>query len=571
MTAGKIKLGVGTAPSTPEPGFAILYFKTDKLLYAKDDAGVETALSGGGGGPVGGDLAGTLPNPTVDAIQGVPVSAAAPANGQALVYNSGTLQWEPAAVPSTPLNPATLPEIATPFAPPAGNMYLYARNTDSKLYAKNDGFQVFGPMGVLLGDDSAIYVSAGGSPLGDGTLRNPVDSVQTALNIGFNGCIIVVGKGTFTNFGSLSFGGLTDVTIIGQGVGASVLDNNGFTPSISVTSAFTRLRLLNLSITSSASGIVLDGTGVGTGNFLSSFVMRNVSIASSSTPLYCAYVGGIDIDSVSAVGGGVVSFDTCTFERVASNFQAVAGSYRVAWNEASTDKPGVRSTMRFTGTRWEAGPLHLRDQPDVFFDDTCFVGGYIDTDLGLSVAGGLAPNVEFHGVCDYVYLPAGASGIPDTVVAQTWNFSGARLRSLVFTAALNIGIQAPAANPQTVLADHMRIPSGASVVTGANITLYMAGNQLDMAFNGFGVFAPGQWNFQFMGPPGASPAVLAWPGGLTTVAPPKQIIITTRGDISGVPTGMGNITTGLYTATGFTLYYAGAAGVNDFFDALAIF
>ena len=34
----------GAAPATPAAGHVVLYAKTDKKLYAKDDAGVETAL-----------------------------------------------------------------------------------------------------------------------------------------------------------------------------------------------------------------------------------------------------------------------------------------------------------------------------------------------------------------------------------------------------------------------------------------------------------------------------------------------------------------------------------------------
>lgn len=46
----------GTAPSTPASGHVRLYAKTDGKLYAKDDAGTETEVGGGGGGT--GDVVG---------------------------------------------------------------------------------------------------------------------------------------------------------------------------------------------------------------------------------------------------------------------------------------------------------------------------------------------------------------------------------------------------------------------------------------------------------------------------------------------------------------------------------
>jgi hypothetical protein len=46
----------------------------------------------------GGDLGGTLTTATVKAIQGQSVSSALPANGQALVWNSGASAWQPATV-----------------------------------------------------------------------------------------------------------------------------------------------------------------------------------------------------------------------------------------------------------------------------------------------------------------------------------------------------------------------------------------------------------------------------------------------------------------------------------------
>lgn len=97
--AVKITYVEGAAPSTPAASRTVVYAKADGLMYSKDDAGVETLMSGGaGGGAVAtdviwdakGDLAGgTGANTAVKLTVGT--------NGYALVAASGEttgLKWQ---------------------------------------------------------------------------------------------------------------------------------------------------------------------------------------------------------------------------------------------------------------------------------------------------------------------------------------------------------------------------------------------------------------------------------------------------------------------------------------------
>jgi hypothetical protein len=73
----------------------------------------------------GGDLSGTPTDQTVIGLQGNEVSASAPSGGNALVWNSGTSQWEPVALYEEMITPAL--SVTLTKTAPVGGLLLFRR------------------------------------------------------------------------------------------------------------------------------------------------------------------------------------------------------------------------------------------------------------------------------------------------------------------------------------------------------------------------------------------------------------------------------------------------------------
>lgn len=155
-------------------------------------------------GTANGDLNGTYPNPTVDGLRGVAVSATAPTNGQVLQFN-GT-SWTPTALPAASIdwsvNGNAGTNASTNFIGTTDNVPLSFRVNNTRA-GKIDNATSTVALGVSSGGTSMTGVS--------NTLIG--QSAGTAITTGFRNCIF----GSTAGIGSTT--GIQN-TFIGENAGA---------------------------------------------------------------------------------------------------------------------------------------------------------------------------------------------------------------------------------------------------------------------------------------------------------------------------------------------------------------
>lgn len=459
-------------------------------------------------------------------------------------------------------------------APPASGILVYSKVFQDRVFSMEPGG--FETDYALTGFATTLYVGSGGldATAIPGSMTRQYNTVNGALAAASDGDTIKVGPGFFVS-GPLNFGALVDITIDGSGIGVTRLDTNSLSPFIAPPVPFGTFRLLNLSVHSkNSSCVVLDGTGGG-GAYMGTVVLHSLELLSdAASPLYMNFVAGLDISNVVARGGGVVSFDTVTFTQPCRDFLCQGSSFRLGWDEASLDKPaGGRTQMVFQNALISA-PMHVRNQPDAIFFETCLVTR-MTTDFGLTAIGGFAPKMKFYGTVEqYVSFPGGGAGLPDTATAQTWDFEGAIVKGDDgFGNAFDFGVDGAAVNFVNVNAANVRV-DGAKFMTardGIDMDCRGCGVHPQYGTIGTGLITPDQMAGTYFLANGAEPQAIALLPGSRA---PRSVQVTLRRFL-GVALNISDPQVDNFLAGSpctFDLYYTGVAVIGtDLIEYLVTF
>lgn len=170
----------------------------DPAVYFPGSIGTETfkysaaqiAALAVGSTPLGGDVDGPASMATVVALQGVPISNAAPANGQFLRFNGSN--WQPETVPleSIYLADGSLPVATTRVMTIPANSNLEMRNAANtafvKIFGSSETVSLGGKIGELIGTGSYVAADGNKARFESGVLNGIEASSSTGIKVFFS-------------------------------------------------------------------------------------------------------------------------------------------------------------------------------------------------------------------------------------------------------------------------------------------------------------------------------------------------------------------------------------------------